>query len=55
MKRVLTAAVVAVLIATGVAMSVGVDTCSLLDPDGWLYSLLGCGTPGGGGSGAGEL
>lgn len=33
------------------------DVCNSLDPDGWMYRVLGCGkeTAGGGGSGAGAL
>jgi hypothetical protein len=45
-----------VLATTAQVMDIVVpSTCANLDPDGWLYWLLGCGkdSAGGGGSGAG--
>ena len=57
-KRYATCLVFALAVAVGIDIFMDVpvpDICDSLDPDGWLYWLLGCGkaSAGGGGGGAG--
>ena len=56
MKRIKAFVVAALFaVALGSAMDIIYNPCLNLDPDSWIYWLLGCpGTSGGGGSGAGD-